>query len=177
VQLYATRTGKPLGRIGVEKQSVPGVSFSPLGHSLAVVTPRRLRTWDLAAAALSAEVSSRRSLGSDPPIWIDSDLVLSSTGVLLSAFRGIPVWRYDIASTESVPIGKHTAVLRRHPQSELTILSLPHPAAAGAMYWIDHSPARVDADAWRIPGRSVWRAEGWDDREVQISAAPSTVNR
>jgi hypothetical protein len=171
VHLLATGTGRTLGWIDAGKPVVPAVSFSPLGHALAIVTSRQLRTWDLQDAAVATEVSSRRGLGSDPPVWIDSDLVLSSSGVLMSLFRGIPVWRYDLAATDSMPVGSQVAMFRRHPVSELTVLALPHRAATDAMYWIDHSPTRIDTQSWQIPGRSVWEAKGWNDRDVQISAA------
>lgn len=171
VQLFSTQTGKPLGRIAVDKQVVPGVGFSPRGNTLAVVTSRRMRNWDLASANFSADIESRRSLGTGRPIWIDSDLILSSSGVLLSVFRGLPLWSYDVAGTERVTIGKHVALFRKHPVSELTVLSLPHDAATDAMYWLDNSPTKVDTEKWRVLGRSIWKADGWTDRDVQISAA------
>jgi WD40 repeat protein len=175
VLLLSAHTGRTLGRIEVEKQVVPAVSFSPLGHRLAITTSRQLRTWDLASAAVSAQVESRRSLGSGPPQWVDSDLILSDAGVLLSEFRGIPVWHYDIAASAISTLGRQVVVFRKHPLSELTMLSLPHPGAADAMYWIDHGPTGPDRDARRLPGRSVWGVDGWQDRDVQISAASSRL--
>jgi WD40 repeat protein len=171
VDLYATTTAQPLGRIEIENR-VPGVSFSPPGDVLSIVTSRRMRAWDLTSATLSADITCRRSLGDGQPIWIDSDLLLSSSGVLLSLLRGLPIWRYDIAGTETVSIGKHIAMVRRHPTPEITIVSLPHEAAANAMRWIDSSPAKVDLDRWRILGQSSWGEAGWLDRDVQISARP-----
>ena len=171
VQLFETQTGRPLGRIGIENQ-VPSVAFSPQGNTLAITTTRRLRNWDLPSGALSADIESRRGLGTDRPIWIDSDLVLSSSGVLLSVFRGLPIWRYDISSSETVSIGAHVVMFRKQPVSELSIVSLPHEGAANAMRWIDNSPADVDNEKWRVAGTSVWNAGGWQDRDVQISALP-----
>ncbi len=172
VHLFASASGHPLGRIGVEKR-VPSVSFSQEGNALAIVTSRRFRSWDLPSAALSADVESRRSLGGDPPVWIDSDLVLSGSGVLLSAFRGLPVWRYEIAATQTVAHGNHVVMFRKHPISELAIVSLPHPTAIAAMSWVDKSTAKIDDDNWRILGQSAWNANGWVDENVQVSALPS----
>jgi hypothetical protein len=171
VDLYATTTGQPLGRIKIEKR-VPSVGFSPQGDVLSIVTSRRLRTWDLPSATLSADIACRRNLGDGKPIWINNDLLLSSSGVLLSLCRGLPIWRYDITGTETVSVGKRIAMVRRHPSSELAIVSVPHAAAADAMRWVDSSPAKVDPDKWRILGQSDWTEDGWLDREVQISAQP-----
>jgi hypothetical protein len=172
VQLFATATGLPLGRIQVEKQ-VPGVSFSPQADRLAIVTSRRLRTWHLPAAEISSEIESPRNLGTDQPAWIDSDLILSSSGVLSSVIRELPIWRYDIAASDTVAVGNHIAMFRKYPAPELSIAPLPHDGATNAMHWIDTSPATVDKQDWRILGQSSWKAGRWDDRDVQISAAPT----
>ena len=171
VELFATATGQPLGRIAVEKR-VPSVAFSPQGIALAIATSRRLRHWDLPSGTLSADIESRQSLGGDCPIWIDSDLVLSSSGVLLSAFRGVPVWRYDIAATEAAAVGNHVVLFRKVPASELTIVSLPHQEASEAMQWIDASAAEPGNENWHLLGRSVWNAKGWVDEENRISGLP-----
>jgi hypothetical protein len=142
---------------------------------LAITTTRRLRNWDLPSAALSADIESRRGLGVDQPIWIDSDLVLSSSGVLLSVFRGLPIWRYDLSASETVSVGKHVVMFRKQPVSELSIVSLPHEGAANAMHWIDTSPADVDKEKWRILGRSAWNAGGWVDSDVQISGLTTRI--
>ncbi|MFK8114558.1 MAG: SHD1 domain-containing protein [Rubripirellula sp.] len=169
VQLFSTVDGKSLGRIGVENQ-VPGVCFSPLGNTLAIVTSRRMRNWDLPSASLSADAQSRTSLGVGRPTWIDSDLVLSSSGVLLSSFRSLPIWRYDVAAAESVATGRHLVMFRKHPVSELSVISLPHAGANEALGWIDNRPANIDRKKWRLMGRSEWNASGWSDRDVQISS-------
>lgn len=175
VQLFETRSGKPIGRIRLENQ-VPSVSFSPDGSTLAIATTRRLRNWDLRSASLSADIESRRGLGNGQPVWINSDLVLSSSGVLLSVFRGLPIWRYDLSSSETVSVGKHLAMFRKHPVSELSIVSLPHQGAVDAMHWIDNSPTEVRKDKWRILGRSDWKARGgWTDHDVQVSALPALI--
>jgi hypothetical protein len=172
VQLIAATTGQALGRIQIEKQ-VPGVSFSPQADKLAIVTSRRLQTWDLPTAAQSSDIKSHRNLGTGYPIWIDSDLIMSSSGVLLSVFRKLPIWRYDIAATETAAVGRRMVVFRKHPVTELSIMPLPHEGATNAMQWIDNSPATVDRQQWRILGHSLWKAGSWDDRDVQISAAPA----
>jgi hypothetical protein len=92
--------------------------------------------------------------------------------VLLSVFRGLPIWRYDISASETVSIGQHVVMFRKQPVSELSIVSLPHEGAASAMRWIDNSPADVDNQKWRVAGTSVWNASGWQDRDVQVSALP-----
>lgn len=174
VDLIATDSGQTLGRIKVENE-VPGVQFAPLGNQLAITTMRRLRVWDLTAAALAADVRSRNSLGKGHPLWIDHDLILTESGTLVSLFRGVPIWRYDIAGTERSSIGGRIAVLRKEPQSQLNILDLPHDGAKEAIRLIDGSPIGIDPDRWQIPGRSVWQGGRWVDRDVQIGSV--TTNR
>jgi SLA1 homology domain 1, SHD1 len=175
VQLLSTEDGRSLGRIGVEKQ-IPGVCFSPLGNMLAIVTSRKLRNWDLPSASLSADIESRTSLGTGTPVWVDSDLVMSSAGVLLSSFRGLPVWQYDLAATESVVVGEHVAMFHKLPGSELAVIALPHPGAKNALGWIDSRPAEVDLTKWRLMGRSVWSTAGWSDRDVQVQVSALPIN-
>jgi hypothetical protein len=172
VDLIATETGQSLGRIKVEGE-VPGVQFSPLGNQLAITTMRRLRVWDLDGAALAADVRSRNSLGKGHPLWIDHDLILTESGTLVSLFRGVPVWRYEIAGTERSSIGGRIAVLRKEPTSELTLLELPHEAAKQMLRRIDASPIGIDPDRWQIPGRSAWQSGAWVDRDVEIGSMTS----
>lgn len=173
VQLFAADTGESLGRIGVENQ-IPGVSFSPYGNRLAISTTRRMRVWDLPTATLSADFECRGGLGSKPPTWVDFDLILSGSGTLLSAFRGLPIWKYDIAATDVRRLGDHTAMLRRHPTNELSIVSLPHALAKEALEFVGNSSTATEEDRWRAMGRSRWSLNGWVDRDVQISSNPST---
>lgn len=167
VDLYSTETGQPLGRIPVEKQT-PGVSFSPLGNSLAIVTSKRVRVWNLPAAALEADVKVRRSVGTNQPLWIDSDLILTSSGIVVSLFRGLPIWQYDIAATEMVSTGNRVAIFRKAPMSELSLLTIPHQTAQQMLRRIDSTTSDADRQQWRIPGRSLWDVDGWVDRDLQI---------
>lgn len=168
VDLIETITGRPLGRIKVESQ-VPGVSFSPLGNQLAIATSRRLRVWDLPSASLAADVQSRQSLGKGSPLWLDSDLLLTGMGTLVSLHRGVPIWRYEVAGTDRLSVGRKAAVLRKTPTSELTVMDLPHATAKAALERIDTGLGSIDRDNWQILGRSVWTADGWEDRDVQIT--------
>lgn len=172
VQWFATETGLPLGRIGVEKE-FPAISFSPRADQLAIVTSRQLRIWSLTAGDFTAKIESQRNLGADPPLWIDSDFILSSSGVLSSVTREVPIWRYDLAGADTVAVGQHIAMFRKYPLPELSIVRLPHEGAANALHWIDHSPAAVNKQRWRILGQSTWKSGDWDDHDVQISAAPT----
>lgn len=173
VDLIATQSGQSLGRIKVESE-VPGVQFSPLGNQLAITTMRRLRVWDLTAAALAADVRSRNSLGKGRPLWIDHDLILTESGTLVSLFRGVPIWRYEIAGTKRSSIGGRIAVLRKEPESQLNLLDLPHDGAKQALRRIDTSPIGIDPDRWEMPGRSAWQNGGWVDRDVQIGSVPTS---
>ena len=170
VDLYRTSDGEPLGRIAVESNSIPAVSFAGRGDALAIVTTRRLRVWDLAAAALRSDVQSRTSLGNDQPVWITDDLVMSGSGVLMSLFRGVPIWQYDMTGATTNSIGSQVAVLRKTPVAELSLISVPHDGAMNAIKWIDSSPRPADTQNWRIPGRSVWTDGQWADRDVRISS-------
>jgi hypothetical protein len=169
VVLYETKTGKPLGRIAVERQ-FPGVAFSPQSDRLAIATSRRMRCWDLTTASLSDEVASRPIQGSKSPIWVDSDLILSSSGVLMSLFRGIPIWQYDIATVEIASIGDHVAIFRKQSTSELSCTTIPHPGALNAIEWLDSGIPEINSDAWRLLGRSQWRTGAWVDDNVRMSA-------
>jgi hypothetical protein len=161
VDLWHTDTGKSIGRIKVESQ-VPDVSFSMDGARLAIANSRRLRVWDLTAGALSADISSLRSLGSGRPLWIDSDYVITGSGTLVSLFRAIPLWRYDLGSDRVAEVGNHVAVFRKHPQGELSVLRLPHETAQTQISKIDSGEIEVDRETWRIADQSRWRGQ-WVD--------------
>ena len=172
VDLHDLQTGKRLGRIRVERQ-VPGVSFSPYGDSLAIMTSRRLRVWNLPDAALDHDVVARESFGREAAVWIDHDFLITGTGVLVSLFRGLPVWKYDITGCQLATIGQHVAILRKSPLSQLTTLKLPHRQARVMLKRLDATlmeSANVD---WRIPGRSKWDGNQWVDREERLGALPS----
>lgn len=175
VQLIATATGLSRGRISVEKQ-VPSVCFSPTGDQLAIATSRHLRVWDLTSPVLASDIKSQ-NLGNDPPAWVGSDLILSSSGVLSSVSRQLPVWRYDLAATESVAIGNHVAIFRKYPTPELSVAMFPHAGARQALRLFDQSPTATERQNWRILGRSTWKAGTWDDRDLQISTAPAPTKR
>ncbi len=172
VVLYETATAKPLGRIPVDKQ-IPGVSFSPHSDRLAIATSRQVQCWDLTTAAVTAAVKSRTILGSKSPIWVDSDLILSSSGVLLSLFRGVPIWRYDIATAEVGSVGTRVAIFRKKSASELDCLTIPHPAAREAIEWLDSRLPETDPATWHMLGHSQWGDGSWVDRNARISAAES----
>lgn len=171
VDLYNIETGKALGRIKVERQ-MPGVSFSPFGNALAIVSSRRIRTWNLVDAALDADITSRESLGQGSPTWIDHDLLISSNGILVSQFRGVPIWKYDLTAAEVSRVGKHVAVLRKEPWSQLVTMQLPHEAAKQTIQQIDASIVKLDPTRWRIPGRSHWDGGEWVDRTSKVAQLP-----
>ncbi|WP_145173803.1 SHD1 domain-containing protein [Rubripirellula lacrimiformis] len=174
VELLSSATGESLGRIKVERQ-VPGVEFSPLGNQLAIATTRRVRIWDLPAAALAGDIHSRNSLGKGKPLWIDHDWLLTDSGALVSIFRGVPVWRYDMAGAQCISVGHSLAIFRKSPVTELSVVSLPHPSAQAIIGQIDNEAIDLNPDRWLVPGRSSWGPDGWVDRDIQISGlAPAT---
>ncbi|WP_197172327.1 SHD1 domain-containing protein [Novipirellula aureliae] len=164
VCLYRTQDGKFLGRLPIESNRYAQVAFSPHGDSLAITTTNRLRVWELSTASIRGEVASRRSLGKSKPVWIDNDLVLSSSGVLLSLFRGVPVWRYELVGTEVGPVGKQTiGFLTRRPTGEIIVTQIPHAAATAAMAEVDRRLTPAIVANWRVPGRSRWVDGQWAD--------------
>ena len=169
VRMFSATTGETMGEIKVGQNILPSVRFAPRGDALAISTSRQIRVWNLPDAALEGDIKSRRNLGSGSPIWIDDDLVMSSNGVLMSIFRGLPVWRYDLTSTMATSLGDKVAFFRKHPTAELAVVSIPHAGAAEAMDWIDTSPRRTEPEAWRVPGRSVWNEGDWQDKDVRLT--------
>ncbi|MGB7342942.1 MAG: SHD1 domain-containing protein [Pirellulaceae bacterium] len=170
VLVYETKEGKALGRIPAEPRMVPEVSFSLSGHALAITSQRRLLAWDLVNAQKIAKIDSKRSLGSDAAIWIDSDLVLTSSGILMSLQREAPVWSYHLSETKLLSTNGLVALFRKRPDALLAVVKMPHDGASEAIKWIDANDGIVAEDTWSLPGRSVWNASGWNDRDVRISA-------
>jgi hypothetical protein len=170
VVMYETESGKQLGRIPVERQ-IPGVSFSPASDRLAIATSRQLRCWDLTTAEVTEELNSRSILGTKTPLWVDSDLILSSSGVLLSLFRGLPVWRYEITTSEVARVGNHVVIFRKQATSELSCLTIPHPGASEAIEWLDSTAPEIDSEKWRLLGSSQWSSGAWVDENLRISAS------
>ncbi|TWU56406.1 hypothetical protein Poly51_23160 [Rubripirellula tenax] len=169
VDLWTTATGDWQGRIKVEKQ-VPGVSFSPLGNQLAIATTRRVRAWDLPSAALAGDVRSRNSLGTGTPFWIDHDMLITDSGTLVSLYRGVPIWRYDVAGSDRTRIGSKLAIFRKSPITELVIATLPHAGAESMIRRIDHSVTKIEPESWQVAGRSAWEEGQWVDRDVKIGS-------
>ncbi|NND99737.1 MAG: hypothetical protein HKN47_20655 [Pirellulaceae bacterium] len=175
VHLFRTTDGKSLGRIPVESRSLPGVRFSRHGHALAIGNALAMRTWDLTTAVQSSHVTSRQSLGSGAPTWIDFDLVMSSSGTVISIHRGLPVWRYHLTGTTASPLGERVAIFRKYPETSMAVIQMPHEGATQAIQWIDQRQATVDPRDWKLPGRSVWSNDHWTDRDVRISRDDSNL--
>lgn len=169
VVLYETETGKELGRIPIERQ-IPGVCFSPQGDRLAISTSREMLCWDFTTAEFSEKVTSRTILGTGNPIWVDSDLILSSSGVLLSLFRGAALWRYELTTHEVASVGNHVVIFRKQSTSELSCTTIPHPGASKAIEWIDTNAPKIDSKTWRLLGTSQWSTGAWVDENLRVSA-------
>ena len=172
IELRNSADGKLLQRIPVAQSQSVGLGFSPDGDRLAITHQRRLEIWDGEALAFESKIESLESLGKRSPIWIDDDLILSSSGVLLSLFRGLPVWRYDMAGVRLSPLGDRFAMFRKEPVSEISLLRFPHRGARNAMEWIDQNSSAISSN-WRVLGRSDWIGGYWSDRNVRLSAEPS----
>ncbi|WP_146514751.1 SHD1 domain-containing protein [Rubripirellula amarantea] len=171
VDLHETATGKRLGQIKIEPK-LPAVSFSPYGDSLAISTSRRIRVWNLPGAALDYDVQARESLGREPTVWVNHELLLTSSGVLMSLPMGLPIWKYDVTACEVASLGEHVAILRREPIEQLVTVKLPHPAAQVTLEHLRSSSVDIDESSWRIAGRSMWNGTQWVDRDVRIGAKP-----
>ncbi|EMI22208.1 hypothetical protein RMSM_00861 [Rhodopirellula maiorica SM1] len=174
VELYETQNGMSLGTIPIEPGQRPYVSFSPRGDSLAIATTSRLRVWELSSASVRGEAKSRRSLGKGAPVWIDTDLVLSSTGVLLSIYRGVPIWRYELSGSTVDSYGfsdqrRGVGLVTRRPHGQIAYVEVPHETVRRALPWVnDRLAPNVDA-MWDIPGKSVLGEYGWADRDLQFT--------
>ncbi len=171
VVMVNTTDGKVIGRIAGEPRTVPAASFSQNGNALAVSSQRRLVVWDLALANEATRIDSKRSLGSKATTWIDSDLILSSSGVLLSLQRKAPIWRYHLTDTRTYAAKDHLAVFRKRPDPSLAIVKMPHDGANVAMRWLDANGRGDTRDMWQLPGRSVWEANQWHDRDVRVGTS------
>ncbi|WP_442506316.1 SHD1 domain-containing protein [Novipirellula sp. SH528] len=174
VELYETQDGTALGTIPVEPGKRAFVSFSPRGDSLAIATTSRLRIWELSSASLRGEAISRRSLGKGKPIWIDSDLVLSPTGVLLSIYRGVPIWRYDLSGSTINSYGSTAGkqglgILTRRPHGQIAFVEMPHQTVQQALPWVDDQLTTSNEMVWEIPGQSVLGEYGWTDRDLRFT--------
>ena len=168
VNLFETEMGDFIGTIYADSKSLPSVGFAKHGGSIAIATTRRMRTWDLVAATESSNTMSPRNLGKASPVWIDHDLVLSGSGVVISTAREMPLWHYQVTGTEMTPVGDSLAFLRRSPSAAIAIFKLPHQGVREAMDWVDSHPGQtLDLS---LKGRSVWGATRWDDRDVRIGA-------
>ncbi|QDT11187.1 SHD1 domain-containing protein [Planctomycetes bacterium K23_9] len=168
VLLVDSVEGKVLGRIASEPKIVPSVSFSSQSHALAVTSQRRMVVWDLASAAKAVQIDSKRSLGSGSATWIDSDLVMTSSGILYSLQRQSALWRYHLNGTRILSADGRLALFRKRPESALAIVDMPHDGAVEAMEWIDSHVSDSINSNWQLPGRSVWGSGSWSDRDVRI---------
>lgn len=171
VDIRRTDNGKSLGQILVEKQH-PGLAFSSQSDCLAITTSRRLRVWSLPDAALQSDVTTRENIGQGRPTWVDHDLILSSTGTLISQFRGIAIWKYDVAGAIVSRIGDRVAVFRKGPGSQLATVKLPHATASKLLKRIDDSVVEIPDDTWRVPGKSRWNGTGWTDSVTRMGSLP-----
>ncbi|MCG8652041.1 MAG: hypothetical protein MI861_19530, partial [Pirellulales bacterium] len=152
-----------------QPDQIAGVRFSPQGNQLAIATSRRLRIWQLSEAEYSADIQCRHSIGKKNPFWMDDDLVLSSSGVLISVFRALPVWRYEIADVMATTVDGHIAMFRKQPETEMSVAAIPHPGAENALSWIDAHRSDVRSDRWHLMGRSNWKDGRWWDRQAKPS--------
>ena len=101
--------------------------------------------------------------------WIDSDLVLSGSGVLISLFRGIPLWRYGIDRSEVASIDNRLVMFKKQRGAELVCVDLPHSAAEEAIESFDRRTPEVDHHSWQAMGSSQWQRGAWVDQDTRIS--------
>lgn len=172
IELRRSVDGVMLGKIPTEPNRIAGVSFSPRGASLAIACPKRMRVWDLTTASAVTDIETRQTLGKRKPTWIDDDLILSSSGVLLSLSRGLPVWRYEFAGVSAVTSGDFVTLFRRDPITELVVTDIPHAPARDVISWIDQGGV-ADRDRWTVPGRSDWENGNWVDRDFRLGFKPA----
>lgn len=161
-RFYRTGDGAALGTARVPSNDIPGVAFSPAGDALAIVTSRSLIGWELTSATFSGEVKVRHSIGRRSPVWINDDLLLSSSGVLVSRYRGKPIWRYEMPGVTTVGMRGAATSMRRDPVSELVTSEFPHAAAAEEIQRMDRSP---DVMTRQVLRRSRWVDGRWVDSE------------
>ncbi len=155
---YSTVDGKPLGRLEVDRNLTPNVAFAPGGDNLAIVSGKRLRVWDLVRAKMIDELENRRTLGTSSPVWLDSDLVMSSNGIVMSRKRKQPVWQYDVIGDTVATLGDRVALVRKYKNAELALMNLPHDAAANAIA----NMGSVDS-AEMVATKSKWRDGSWTE--------------
>ena len=170
VQLYETEGGKSLGRIAVEPRVVPAVGFSAQGDSIAITSRRRLVAWDIPNAQQTLQFDSSHSLGSNAPTWVDQDLILTSSGMLVSVQRRAAVWRYHLSGSKTLVGDDNIAIFRARP-TELTTVKMPHQGVDNAIAWLDSQAFAQQKDLSRLLGRSVWDRGSWQDRDVRVSSS------
>jgi hypothetical protein len=170
VQLYETQGGKSLGRIAVEPRVVPAVGFSAQGNSLAIASRRRLIAWNLLDATQTLQFDSSHSLGSNAPTWVDTDLILTSSGMLVSVQRRAAVWRYHLSGSKTLAADNKIALFRTR-STELTTVKMPHEGADNAIAWLDSQAIAKQDNLSHLLGRSVWDRGSWQDRDVRVSSS------
>ena len=140
VRFHRTEDGEPLGEIPVD-DGIPAVAFSPNGDHLAIAGDRRLRIWNLEAAALEADVRSDHSLGRSDLGWLDPDWILTGSGTLISMHRSSVLFRYDLRHTRRIIAAGHVALVQKQDPAVVACVAVPESAGQEAIRRFDRGDA------------------------------------
>jgi WD40 repeat protein len=157
IRWYRSSDGESLGEVTLDKGTTPQVAFSPRGDQLAIVSGRRLRVWDLPMGKVTKQIEHRRPIGSNMPVWIDDQWVMTSNGLVFDLALERAVWQYDVIGANVSRVGNGIIVQRIYGDAEIDLLELPHPVAAE---YLTSQPTSDDVNA--IP-KSKWNAGQWEE--------------
>jgi WD40 repeat protein len=104
VGLWATETGKSLGRLGTPQEFFGSLAFTPDGSSLLALHDGQIDIWDL---------TSRRPVGRFPGARGGSPLVVSPNGkmVVAQSEDDISIGRWDLERRQEIPIPGHQGAI------------------------------------------------------------------
>ena len=128
--IVATPTCETLGTVTAKNPDlVPAVQFDPTGSKLALVAGNQISVWDLAAAELTAEITTLEPAG-DLAGWVDDRHLLTQLAGLVDTELGLPIWNYSLPTGNLVTIIQGGIVaIDKLRGARIMALPVPHPAA------------------------------------------------
>lgn len=158
--ILETQTGEQLGAFPVDLLGAVALGFSQDSTQLAVAGGTQVMVFDVASGELVYKHEANVPLGTlgKQVFWLDDNLILLPTGVLLDIDRDLILWKYDLVNDGiDYTDAEHQGLLTFTGRNQLTVVRLPHPKALSS---IPSNTSNITAVQAGQPIRVVANASG-----------------
>lgn len=135
IVILETKTGKQIGAIPSGENGAVAMGFSPDGTRLAVASGNKVIVHDVRTTEVVYQHEANTALGAlgKQVFWLEDQLLLLPTGVLLDMEKDLVVWKYNLLDDGiDYTDVEHHGLLAFTRGARMTVVRLPHSQAQSA---------------------------------------------